>query len=134
MGRSRRIDWVEADAVTDADRRMIPGMQADVILESWYRWFIFDTKCATSTLSRRAGVDVGKPDSNNLYQLLAHLRNRDAKQLHGPKHEGMLLYPQVDRQLRADIRLEGIRIQARTVDLSRQWRAIHNEMREVIAG
>ena len=73
-------------------------------------------------------LHTGKLHSGNLYQLLAYLRNRQATRPAGPKHEGILLYPQVGGPLRADIRLEGFRIQARTVDLNRDWRAIHGEM------
>ena len=60
--------------------------------------------------------------------MLACLRNRQATLPAGPKHEGILLYPQAGEPLRADIRLEGFRIQARTVDLNRDWRDIHGEM------
>ena len=52
----------------------------------------------------------------------------------GARHEGILLYPQAGEPLRADIRLEGFRIQARTVDLGREWQLIHGEMLEVIGG
>lgn len=133
LGRRRRIDWVEVDAVTYGDPRMIPAMEADVILESRDGRILLDAKYHTSALSRRVGVDVGKLNSNNVYQPLACLRNRDATQRHRQKHEGILLYPQVDRQLREEISLQGFRKQARTVELSRQSRDIHNEMREVIA-
>ena len=47
-------------------------------------------------------------------------------------HEGILLYPEVGQPLRADVRLEGFRIQARTVNLGRDWRHIHTEMLETI--
>ena len=47
-------------------------------------------------------------------------------------HEGILLYPEVGEPLRADIRLEAFRIQARTVNLDRDWRHIHKETLETI--
>ena len=130
--RRRRIDWVEVDAVTYADPRMIPAMEADVILKSRDRRILLDAKYYTSALSRRVGVDVGKLNSNNRYQPLAYLRNRDAKQMHRQEHERILLYPQVDRQLREKTSSGGFRNQARAVEFRRQ-RDIHNEMREVIA-
>ena len=37
-----------------------------------------------------------------------------------------------DEPLRTDIRLEGFRIQARTVNLDRDWRLIHEEMLETV--
>ena len=47
--------------------------------------------------------------------------------------KGILLYPQVGAEpLRAEVWLEGFRIQARTVDLDQDWRLIHEEMLGVI--
>ena len=128
-GGRRRIDWADAHAEDAANRARIPVMEADVILESPERRIILDTKFYRDALARGRGPGTGKLHSNNLYQLLAYLRNRQATRPAGAKHEGILLYPQVGEEpLRADIRLEGFRIQARTVDLNQDWRAIHAEM------
>ena len=124
----RRIAWAQIGGATPADRMRIPVMEADVILESPSRRIILDTKYYTHPLSGRGHGVVGKLHSPNLYQLLAYLRNREATRPQGPKHEGILLYPQVSEPLRTDIRLEGFRIQARTVDLNQDWRDIHSEM------
>ena len=44
-------------------------------------------------------------------------------------HSYFVLYPQVGAEpLTAEIRLEGFRIQARTVNLDQDWRLIHDEM------
>ena len=128
----RHVDWAEAHARDDADRARIPAMTADVILESPERRIILDTKYYKDALSRRGVASAGKLHSGNLYQLLAYLRNRQAVRPDGAKHEGILLYPQVGEQLRADIHLEGFRIQARTVDLDQDWHRIHDEMMETI--
>ena len=129
----RRIHWADPGWATDADRARIPVMDADVILESSERRIILDTKYYRDALARGRGPGTGKLHSANLYQLLAYLRNRQATQPDGPAHEGILLYPQVgDEPLRADIRLEGFRIQARTVNLDRDWRLIHEEMLETV--
>ena len=128
----RRVDWAGAYAEEEATRARIPVMTADVILESPRRRIILDTKYYSDTLARRGGSGAGKLHSQNLYQLLAYLRNRQANRPEGPKHEGILLYPKVDETLRADIRLEGFRVQARTVDLAQDWRSIHSEMLETI--
>ncbi len=127
-GGSRRIHWGEASAGNTADRARIPVMTADVILESSERRIILDTKYYRHALSRRRGSGTGKLHSGNLYQLLAYLRNRQATNPGRPMHEGILLYPEVGQPLRADIRLEGFRIQARTVNLDGDWRQIHGEM------
>ena len=130
----RRVQWADKGWATDADRSRIPVMTADVILESHRRRLILDTKFYKDALARGRGSGTGKLHSGNLYQLLAYLRNREATQPRGAKHDGILLYPQVGSEpLRADTRLEGFRIQARTVNLNRDWRAIHREMLATIA-
>ena len=129
----RRIQWADPGWATDADRTRIPVMDADVILESTERRIILDTKYYKDALARGRGTGTGKLHSANLYQLLAYLRNRQATRPDGPVHEGILLYPQVgDQPLRADIRLEGFRIQARTVNLDQDWRLIQEEMLETV--
>ncbi len=130
----RRIHWMDASAKDDANRARIPVMEADVILESPERRIILDTKFYRDALARGRGSGTGKLHSNNLYQLLAYLRNRQATRPDGARHEGVLLYPQVgEESLRAEIWLEGFRIQARSVNLDQDWRLIHDEMLETIA-
>jgi len=131
-GGSRRIHWADASAEDDANRARIPVMTADVILESSERRIILDTKYYRDALARGRSPGTGKLHSDNLYQLLAYLRNRQATNPGRPKHEGILLYPETGQPLRADIRLEGFPIQARTVNLDRDWRQIHREMLETI--
>lgn len=129
----RNVTWADKGWATEEDQARIPIMTADVILESPDRRIILDTKYYRDTLARRQGSGSGKLHSGNLYQLLAYLRNRQATRPDGGTHDGILLYPQVgDEPLRADIRLEGFRVQARTVDLNQDWRAIHAELLETI--
>ena len=131
-GGGRRIRWGEASAEDDTNRARIPVMTADVILESSERRIILDTKYYRDALARGRGSGTGKLHSGNLYQLLAYLRNRQATNPGQPRHEGILLYPEAGEPLRADVRLEGFRIQARTVNLDRNWRRIHREMLETV--
>ena len=128
----RRINWTGREAESDIDRSRIPVMEADVILESPERRIILDTKYYSDALARGRGSGIGKLHSSNLYQLLAYVRNRQGTSPGGPVHEGILLYPEVREPLRVDIRLEGFRIQARTVNLDRDWSHIHREMLEAI--
>ncbi len=129
VGAKKRIGWADSDGATEADRALIPVMEADLILESRDagRRIILDTKYYRETLGKR-----GKLHSNNLYQLLAYLHNREAAEPKGPRHDGILLYPEVNKPLHARIRLEGFGIQARTVNLNRNWQEIHDEMLAVI--
>ncbi len=128
----RRIAWSGAGFRSETDRARIPVMEADLILDSPGRRIIMDTKFYRDGPSSGRG-GMGKLHSNNLYQLLAYLRNRDKQFPDGPRHEGILLYPQVGTEpVRADIRLERFRIQARTVNLNQVWGDIHKEMLETI--
>ena len=130
---ARGIKWADAYAEDDINRGRIPAMIADVVLVSARRRIILDTKYHQDALSSGRGSGTGKLKSANLYQLLAYLRNREARRPQGARHDGILLYPQVGNEpLRAKLRLEGFWIQARTVNLNRDWRLIHDEMLETI--
>ena len=109
---------------------MIPRMEADVILEGPNRRIILDTKYYQEALGGRFG---GKLHSDNLYQLLAYLRNREVTANPGPRHEGILLYPVVEAPLAIDVRLEGFSIRARSIDLAQEWSNIHAAMETLIA-
>ena len=121
----RAIRWVD-EGTPEHERRRIPRMEADVVLEADDRRVIMDAKF----YSKEVG---GTVPSSNLYQLLAYLRNREATVAPGPKHEGMLLYPTVGAPVRADVRLEGFVVQARSIDLAKDWRDIHRDMLELVA-
>lgn len=125
----RGIAWVD-EGTPEHHRTVIPRMEADVILEGTNRRIIMDAKFYRDALGGRVG---GKLHSSNLYQLLAYLRNREATGTAGTRHEGMLLYPTVGTPVAADIRLEGFRIQARSIDLAKHWRDIHHDMLALIA-
>ena len=128
----RYVPWANRWARDELSEARIPSMHADVILESPDRRIIMDTKFYRNALAGRFESNVGKLGSANLYQLLAYLRNRQAILPEGPKHEGILLYPETDNFLRADVGLEGFRIQARTVNLNQDWRKIHDELLDTI--
>lgn len=130
--RGREIHWIDKWAADDSSWSSIPAMYADVILVSTGRRIILDTKYYKDALASGRRQAGGKLSSDNLYQLLAYLRNRQARFPHGPKHEGILLYPETSGPMRIDIRLENFRIQARTVNLDRPWSDIHQEMLESI--
>jgi len=121
----RRVYWAGI-AGAEADLARVPKMEADAILESTDRRIILDTKFYRQALSGRT------LRSENLYQLLAYLRNRQALHPEGPKHEGVLLYPVVAEPLRVDIRLEGFRVQVLGIDLAQPWQRIHRDLLAVL--
>ncbi len=124
----RRIAW-DDEGTLDHQRSWIPAMEADVVLEGRERRIVMDAKYYKEALGGRMG---GKLRSNHLYQLLAYLRNREATEVPGPKHEGILLYPTVDSPVEIDVCLEGFSIQARSIDLAQNWREIKGDMLAVI--
>ena len=126
--RGRTIAWVD-EGTPDHQRSKLPRMEADVILEAPGRRIIMDAKYYREALGGRYG---GKLHSNNLYQLLAYLRNREVTEEPGPRHEGILLYPTVDALVTVDVRLEGFPIRARSIDLAQDWRSIHDGMLALI--
>ena len=124
----RAIRW-DDEGTAEPHRSAIPRMEGDVLLDSRERRIILDTKYYVDPLAGRHGAR--KLPADNLYQLLAYLRNRDATEP-GPRHEGVLLYPMVRERLAIDLRLEGFAIRARSVDLGRPWPGIHQEMLALI--
>lgn len=127
--RGRVIDWVD-NGTLDHQRSKIPRMEADVILEALDRRIVLDAKYYKSALVDSYGVK--KLRSDHLYQLLAYVRNRDATEKPGVRHEGMLLYPKVDEEVAVDVCLEGFWIRARSIDLAQDWRDIHRDMLSVV--
>lgn len=121
------IRWSGREGTSDANHALVPGMKADLVLESSHRRIIIDTKFHQTVLPG------DKLRSSNLYQLLAYLRNRQATLPEGPAHEGILLYARPGKSVRVDVRLEGFRVRARTVNLNRPWREIHQAMLAVLS-
>lgn len=126
----RSIRWAY-DGTNEYQRRKIPRMEADGILDSPNRRIIMDAKFYRQALSTRFGTS--KLRSEHLYQLLAYLRNREATAYAGPRQEGVLLYPTVDETVRADVCLEGFQVSARNIDLGQPWQNIHADMLALIA-
>ena len=127
--RGRAIAWAD-EGTPDHHRLRLPRMEADVILDAPDRRIIIDAKYYREAFGGRYG---GKLHSQNLYQLLAYLRNREAAEMPGPRHEGILLYPTVGHPVAVDVCLEGFAIRARSIDLAQDWRNIHRDMLKLIA-
>ena len=125
-----RVDWFGAEARSPGALDHVPRMLPDVVAESWERRIVLDTKFYGKPLSAR----YGRPrlPSSNLYQMVAYLSNRQAAHPHGPRHEGILLYASTGEDIRIDLTLQGYRLQARTLDLSRPWPDIRRELLGVL--
>ena len=125
-----KIPWHDADAASEADLMRIPIMRPDVLLDGTDRRIVLDAKFYEEAFGGLSGV---KLKSGNLYQILSYVRNRQGLLPSGPRHEGILLYPVVDRPFAVDVTLEGFRVQARGIDLGQPWTQIHDDMLAVIA-
>lgn len=128
--KGRAIQWADVSAASETDRAHIPRMEADLILEATDRRIILDCKFYREAFSSRGASD--KLHSGNLYQILTYLRNREETVPAGPRHDGVLLYPVVDKAIGVDVQLEGFRVQARGVNLAREWWEIRDEMLAVV--
>ncbi len=126
----RWVDWFELHTRGLSSRNRVPVMKPDLFLSSEERRIILDTKFYSS--GGLADETDGKLDPGNLYQLFAYVVNRDRAHPQGPTHEGMLLYPTVGVETRVDFTTNGHRFQARSVDLGRSWREIHDAMLDVL--
>ena len=125
----RTIAWADKGTL-DHYQSNLPRMEADIILEAPDLRIIMDAKYYREAFRDRYGTK--KLHSDNLYQLLAYLRNREATVVSEVRHEGMLLYPTVDAPVRVDVCLEGFSIRARSIDLARDWRNIRQDMLDLI--
>ena len=127
-----RIDWFGAEG-SETDLRHLPGMQTDIVLRSPERTIIVDTKFYSCPLDTWFGVERAK--SGHLYQIFAYVTNwAAAASSHDPEPEGWLLYAAVDGDFDYRFELVRRRIRACSIDLSREWREIETDLRELVDG
>lgn len=119
------IAWHEAWG-SAMDLQRLPVMRTDVVLESPDLCIIIDTKFYSEALQSRYGGE--KVRSGHLYQILSYVENRAAGAGSQPPHEGMLLYPVVDRAFAFDYRLNGRKIRIRSLNLDQEWSQIRSDL------
>lgn len=127
--KSEKLDWDVKDSSSD-DLRFLPSMETDITLSSAERTLIIDTKYVKKAIiTGRFGNET--LSSEHLYQLTNYLDHKAKKLEHLP--EGMLLYPSVSKSLRLQYTLKGKKVFINTIDLSKPWEDIHNELLSFIA-
>ena len=127
-----KIDWFGAEG-SDTDLRRLPGMQTDIVLRSFERTIIVDTKFYSSPLDTRFGVERAK--SGHLYQIFAYVTNwAAAASADEVDPEGWLLYAAVDGDFDYRFELMGRRIRVCSIDLAQDWREIEKDLRELVDG
>ncbi|BBO66908.1 5-methylcytosine-specific restriction system specificity protein McrC [Desulfosarcina alkanivorans] len=118
------IDW-DAQAMGSKAAALLPKMKTDISMVTPNGYLIIDTKYYRNAFT---GQFNDKLHSSNLYQLFSYLRNTAAK---GPEYEncgGMLLYPTVQKELCLRYEIQGHRVAVNTIDLSMDWRKIHDSL------
>ena len=109
---------------------MLPSMLTDVSLRSRDRTIILDAKYYKETLSSFHGNK--KIHSNNLYQLFAYLQNIALNGGNDEHAVGILLYPVIGEEVKAQYELLGTPIRIETVDLSSDWQNIEAKLLSII--
>jgi 5-methylcytosine-specific restriction enzyme subunit McrC len=124
-----RIYW-SALSDEDPELQLLPTMLTDVVLRDNQRTIVIDAKYYKETLQTHYDKETVR--SLHLYQLFAYLKNLEPRGGVDAQAEGILLYPVVDQNISLNYQMPGHMVRIRTVDLSRPWLEIHNELLEVI--
>lgn len=127
--KKERFDWV-ATSETDPTLQYLPSMETDISIRDENRTLIIDAKYYSQTFQSR--YDKETIHSGNIYQINAYLDNIKERGGLDADAEGMLLYPVVDKRLRENYILAGNKIHICTLDLSRDWKDIRNELLELV--
>lgn len=124
-----QIPW----ALDDGNGTMLPIMQSDIMLTRGNRALIIDAKYYTHTM--QVQYDVRTLHSDNLYQIFAYVKNKDAEFGNRPHAvSGMLLYAATDEAVRPDntYYMSGNKISVRTLDLSRVFPEIAAQLNAIV--
>ncbi|MEY9234051.1 5-methylcytosine-specific restriction enzyme subunit McrC [Bradyrhizobium japonicum] len=125
--KSENIAW-QAVSATDPSLLLLPLMQTDISAVRPGEYRIIDAKFYRRSMSYHFGSE--KFHSENLYQLCSYLMN--ARTVGDVQASGMLIYPRVDRDIRARYEILGRTISICTVNLNASWQAIDAEIRDIM--
>ena len=126
---SELIDWDLSDKEAIA-LELLPNMRTDVSLRGPHRTVIIDTKYYAETLHTHH--DKRRLRSAHLYQLFAYLKNMERNSVPDSRADGILLYPTVGEEVRFSASIQGHRMSARTINLSKPWNEIHRDLLSIL--
>lgn len=109
----------------------LPLMRTDVTLRSPTHTLIVDAKFYSSSMQRsRWGKET--LHSGHLYQLLSYVLNESARQ--PGRVSGLLLYAATnsDQQPDVDVTINGMRVGAKALDLSKPWACVQEQLESVL--
>lgn len=120
--------YVEWDLWGDFDRTYLPAMKTDITLINDGRRLIIDTKYYSHTMQVNSRYDSITFHSANLYQIYAYVKNSDKDSTGNVA--GVLLYAKTDEAItpNSDFNMGGNRIGIKTLDLSRDWSEITEQL------
>jgi 5-methylcytosine-specific restriction enzyme subunit McrC len=129
--KGEQIPW-DVEGLDEASEGWLPQMQTDITLRGEGRTIIIDTKFHRDALQTHfQGKRTIK--SENLYQLMAYLKNAESRGGSDVDALGILLYPQTDAPINRRFKISGHEVRVRTVDLSRDWKCVHEELLDIVA-
>lgn len=124
------VPW-DYDRASAIGALQLPTMRTDVTLRRGDRTLIIDAKYYSRAL--QAWWDKETVRSAHLYQMLAYVKNSDTDR--AGSVSGLLLYARTDAtaQPDLDVRIQGNRIGARTLDLNAPWEEVRAELEGVLS-
>lgn len=127
---SPHIQW----ATDDGALAMLPTMRSDIMLSQGDRELIIDAKYYGTTMQSNYGTLTIRSD--HLYQIFTYVKNRDASFGDVPhKVSGMLLYARTNESVQPNqtYHLSGNRVDARTLDLNRDFPEIAAQLDGIVS-
>lgn len=118
------MSW-DATPLEAAADGYLPMMETDITLRSRHQTIVMDAKFYKEMLASRSGP--GKVRSGHLYQLYAYLEHAQLRAPHLPC-DGALIYPASGDGLSLRYQIKGHEVLVQSVDFSRPWREIHDEL------
>lgn len=110
------LSWATSGPTSEL-AALLPGMEADVIVDTVGGRIVIDTKFANVLVARQHGGEAFK--SGHLYQLYAYLRSQaGCGDPVADRAKGLLLHPSVDRHVDESATIQGHRVRFATVDLT----------------
>lgn len=130
--RASTVAWdYDTSAAEAVGLEQLPTMRTDVTLRRGIRTLIIDAKYYARSLQVS---EWGKESvhSANLYQLLTYVKNADVAR--DGSVSGLLLYARTEApaQPDLDVRIQGNRIRAHTLDLNQPWGRIRDQLEDFV--
>jgi 5-methylcytosine-specific restriction enzyme subunit McrC len=111
---------------------VLPGMEADIVLEREGRRIVVDTKFTLMLTTGQYGREVLK--SGHIYQLYSYLRSQEGKGHGADTAEGLLLYPAVGAEQHEEVVIDGHRLRFSTIDLTAVSSALGHRLKTLVCG